>query len=67
MKGRLSYTDVSEEVLRAAVRDTIDLYAPAGNYAMMGMILYSDINKFLNTMAIISDETIQYGTNYYKN
>lgn len=66
MKGRLSYTDVSEAELRASVRETIDKYAPGGNYAMLGMILYSDVNKFLSTMAIMSDETIKYGTNYYK-
>jgi hypothetical protein len=66
MKGPLSYMEVSEEELRAAVRETIDKYGPGGNYAMFGMILYSDMNKFLKTMAIMSDETIKYGTNYYK-
>lgn len=66
MKGRLSYTDASEEELRASVRETIDKYAPAGNYAMLGMILYSDPVKFVQTMKILSDETIKYGTNYYK-
>lgn len=65
MKGKLSYTEVSEEELRAAVRETIDRYAPGGNYAMMGMILYSDIGKFIRTMNIMSDETHKYGTNYY--
>ncbi len=66
MKGPFAYMDLSEEELRASVRETIDKYAPSGNYAMMGMILYSDRNKFLKTMAIMSDETIKYGTNYYK-
>jgi hypothetical protein len=65
MKGRIAYTDLSEAELRTAVRDTIDRYAPAGNYAMLGMILYSDPAKFVRTMATISDETIKYGTNYY--
>ena len=66
MKGRFAYMDLTEEQLRAAVRETIDKYAPAGNYAMLGMILYSDPGKFVRTMTIISDETVKYGTNYYK-
>jgi hypothetical protein len=66
MKGPLSYKDVSEEELRAAVRETIDKYAPGGNYAMFGMILYSDFGKFLSTMNVINDETLKYGTNYYR-
>lgn len=66
MKGKLSYTDPSEEVLRASVREAIDKYAPAGNYAMFGMILYSDPGKFVKTMTILSDETLKYGTNYYR-
>jgi hypothetical protein len=66
MKGRLAYMDVSEEELRAAVRETIDKYAPGGNYAMFGIILYSDPAKFVKTMNIMSDETIKYGTNFYK-
>jgi hypothetical protein len=65
MKGRFAYMDLSEEELRAAIRETIDKYAPAGNYAMLGMILYSDPGKFVRTMNIMSDETIKYGTNYY--
>jgi hypothetical protein len=65
MKGKLSYTDVSEAELRASVRETIDKYAPGGNYGMFGIILYSDIGKFVQTMNIMSDETIKYGTNYY--
>ncbi|WP_073079519.1 uroporphyrinogen decarboxylase family protein [Sporobacter termitidis] len=65
MKGRFAYMDLTEEALRAAVRETIDTYAPGGNYAMLGMILYSDPGKFVHTMAIMSDETVKYGTNYY--
>lgn len=65
MKGKLSYTDATEEQLRASVRETIDKYAPGGNFALMGMILYSDANKFLKTIQILSDETLKYGTNYY--
>jgi uroporphyrinogen-III decarboxylase len=66
MKGPFAYRDVSEAELRASVRETIDKYAPGGNFAMMGMILYSDRSKFLSTMSIMSDETLAYGTNYYK-
>lgn len=66
MKGPFAYMDLPEEDLRQSVRDTIDRYGPGGNYAMMGMILYSDRDRFLKTMAIMSDETIKYGTNYYK-
>lgn len=65
MKGSFAYMDLPEEKLRAAVRETIDKYAPAGNYAMLGMILYSDPVKFAETMVTISDETVKYGTNYY--
>lgn len=65
MKGPFAYMDLPEEELRAAVRETIDKYAPAGNYAILGMILYSDVNKFVQTMMIMSDEAVKYGTNYY--
>ena len=65
MKGEFAYRDVTEEELRQSVRDTIDKYAPGGNFALMGMILYSDGAKFANTMAILSDEAVKYGTNYY--
>jgi hypothetical protein len=66
MKGRFAYMDLSEAELRAAVRETIDRYAPAGNYAMLGMILYSDPARFVKAMTVMSDETVKYGTNYYK-
>lgn len=66
MKGPFAYRDVSEEELRRSVRETIDRLAPGGNYAMMGMILYGDRAKFIRTMAVMSDETLKYGTNYYR-
>lgn len=65
MKGKLAYTDPTEKELRASVRDTIDAYAPGGNYAIMAMIMYSDPNKFLESTAILSDEAVKYGTDYY--
>jgi len=66
MKGEFAYRDVSEEELRASARQLIDTLDPGGNLAVMGMILYSDGAKFANTMAILSDETVRYGTNYYR-
>ena len=65
MKGEFAYRDVTEEELRASARETIDKFGPGGNFAMMGMILYDNAARFANTMAILSDETIKYGTNYY--
>lgn len=65
MKGELACRDVTEEELRASARETMDKFGPGGNFAMMGMILYADAAKFANTMAILSDETLKYGTNYY--
>ena len=66
MIGRASYQDVTEEELRASVRATIDAYAPGRNYGFMGMIMYSDPYKMINTMQILSDECVKYGTDYYK-
>ena len=65
MIGENSYKDVSEEELRASVRETIDKYAPGGNYGLIGMIMFADPMKMLNTMSIMSDECIKYGTNYF--
>ena len=65
MKGEMAYRDPSEDELRESVRKTIDLYAPAGNFALMGMIMYQDTERFIRTMNIISDEAVRYGTNYY--
>ena len=66
MIGRYSYTDVSEEELRASVRETIDRYAPAGNFGLIGMILYADPAKMMGTMSVMSDECLKYGTDYFK-
>ncbi len=66
MKGKLTYTDATEEELRSNVRETIDKYAPGGNFTIQGLVLYSDINKFVKTKAILSDEAVKYGTNYYR-
>lgn len=66
MIGKASYTETTEEELRASARETIDRYAPGGNYGFMGMIMYSDPMKMVGTMQILSDECLKYGTDYYK-
>ena len=66
MKGEFAARDPSEEELRRSVREMIDAYAPAGNFAAMGMIMYSDGQKFVRTMGILSDEAVRYGTDYYR-
>ena len=66
MKGALALRDVPEEELRESVRKVIDAYAPGGNYAIMGMILYSDPASFIRSMTIMSDEAVRYGTDYYR-
>jgi hypothetical protein len=65
MQGPLTQKDPTEEELRSAVRECIDKYGPGGNYAFMGFLLFSDINQFLKCAAILSDEALIYGTNYY--
>ena len=65
MKGRFAYAEYTEEELRASVRDTIDKYAPAGNYAFFGMLMTTDINKVMASSGIMSDEAVKYGENYY--
>lgn len=66
MIGKASYTETSEEELRASARETIDKYAPGGNFGFMGMIMYADPMKMISTMQILSDEGLKYGTDYYK-
>lgn len=65
MKGELACRDASEEEIRESARKAIDTYGPGGNFAMFGIILYSDAARFVKTMNIINDEVIRYGTNYY--
>ena len=54
-----------EEVLRAAVRDTIDKYAPAGNYGYFGFLMYTDPELMGAATVILNSEAMAYGTNYY--
>jgi len=65
MQSRLSYEEPSQEEVRKSVRDAIDLYAPAGNYAFMGMLMYADIEKTFSLLAVINDEALRYGTDWY--
>ena len=52
--------DVSEEMVRAEVRRTLDLYAPGGNY--IPYMIYSNQEK----LNIINDEVEKYGAIIYK-
>ena len=65
MKGAYAYLEPTEAQLRASVRQTIDKYAPGGNYAFFGLMLYSDPARFASTISILSDEAVRYGTGYY--
>lgn len=65
MAGELACKVPTDEELAKAARDAIDLYAPAGNYAFMGMIVYDDVELFFHAMQVMNAEGIAYGTNYY--
>lgn len=65
MIGEFAYRGATEEELRASVRETIDKYAPQGNFAFMGMIMTTDMEKMIKYMTILGDEALKYGTNYY--
>ncbi|MBR6800962.1 MAG: hypothetical protein IKM61_04350 [Eubacteriaceae bacterium] len=65
MIGEFAYKDATEEELRKSVRDTIDAYAPQGNFGIMAMIMMSDMEKFGRYVGILTDEAMKYGTNYY--
>jgi len=66
MIGSMYPAGETEEEKRRNVRDTIDRYAPAGNFVFMGMKLVPDLNEFIGNMMLLSSEAVQYGTNYYK-
>ena len=65
MNGIYAYTNPTEEELRQSMRDTLDLYGPAGSYGMFGYILYDDPARQAATAKILTDEAVKYGTNYY--
>lgn len=65
MQGPLITQGCTEEELRQNVRDTIDAYAPAGNYGFLGMAMVTDLDKLMWYGGIIGDEAARYGENYY--
>jgi hypothetical protein len=64
--GPLSQKDPSEEELRASVREAIDKYAPGGNYAFFGFLMFTDMGLSLRCMGTLADEAFKYGNNYYR-
>ena len=65
-KGPMSYGEPTEEELRQSVRDAIDKYAPAGNFALMQALIVQDPAKMGYRMGVLIDEAIKYGHNYYR-
>jgi len=65
MIGEYSYKPATEEQLRQSARDTIDMYAPQGNFGFSGMLMMTDREKMMNYARILADEAFKYGTNYY--
>jgi hypothetical protein len=66
MQGPLSQREPTEEELRNVTRECIDKYGPGGNYIYMGFLMYNDISLALKCAAILSDEALKYGSNYYR-
>ena len=54
----------TEEELRARIRETIDKYGPGGNVAILCMIMNPQVD-LAESMLIMHDEIVKYGTNYY--
>lgn len=54
----------TEEELRAKIREAIDNYGPGGNVAIFCMIMNPQVD-FAESSAIMHDEIVKYGTNYY--
>jgi hypothetical protein len=65
-QGPLTQKEPSEEELRASVRETIDRYAPGGNYAFFGFLMYNDPALSMRCAGILADEALKYGENYYR-
>ena len=65
--GVLSNRDVSEEVVRASVREAIDKYAVGGGYAFCGGFL-GDTNDpdIIRKNGWINEEVREYGRKFYK-
>ncbi|GHV15834.1 hypothetical protein FACS189493_0380 [Spirochaetia bacterium] len=60
--------DITEELVRSKVRETIDKYAPGGGYAFCGGILGRAGAQEQTTKinGWVQDEVAKYGANYYK-
>jgi hypothetical protein len=66
MIGPLAQKEPSEEELRASVRETIDRYGPGGNYAFMGLLMFTDLGLVMKSAGILNEESLKYGTGYYR-
>ncbi len=65
MQSELALKVPTEEELKQEVRTAIDKYAPSGNYGIMGMLMFADMNEFFRCSMTMNTEAITYGTNYY--
>ena len=66
-RGRMLMSDVTDEEIRQAVRDTIDAYAPGGGFCWSGGFLgaLNDPEPVRKT-AVVIDEATRYGREFYK-
>jgi hypothetical protein len=64
-QGPLAVDGFTEEELREETRRTIDAYAANPNYGFFGFIMTDDPMVFVNSMTIMGDEAVRYGTDYY--
>ncbi len=64
--GDLLLPDCPDELIRQAVRDTIDTYAPDGGYAFCGMFVgpIGDEN-LIRKEKVLEQEVIDYGATFY--
>jgi len=62
------YNQVSEEYVRQTVRDTIDKYAPGGQYAWLGGYLgrADELDRAAQINTWINEEVDTYGMTFYK-
>jgi hypothetical protein len=60
--------ELTEEIVRASVRDSIDKYAPGGSYVFAGGYLGTadDREKAMQVNAWVTDEAQKYGKDFYK-
>ena len=66
-RGRLMEPDVTDEEIRQAVRNTIDMLAPGGGFVWMGGFLGAlGDPEPVRKSAVVVDEATNYGRNFYK-